>query len=79
MLAVVIHPDGTGVGAESDNGTFPNLTVSQRLIGLGKGHSKTMEHVTRVHPTYTVEQLGQVAVAVDKAATQCVVAHCSGS
>jgi hypothetical protein len=38
-----------------------------------------MEHVTRTDPTYTVEQLGQVAVAADQAASQCVAAHCSGS
>jgi hypothetical protein len=77
VLAVVIHPDGTGTTAESDNGTFPDdgahaeIVAKQRNIG--------MEHVTRADPTYTVQQLGRIAVAADQAASQCVAAHCDGS
>jgi hypothetical protein len=76
VMAVVIHPDGTGTTAESDNGTFANVSarksvVAKRDIGL--------EHVTRADPTYTVEQLGQVAVAADQAASQCLATHCNAS
>jgi hypothetical protein len=75
VLAVVIHPDGTGTTAESDNGTFPNESTHAAVVA--KEHNRSMEHVTRADPTYTVEQLGQVALAADAAASQCVATHCN--
>lgn len=71
VLAVVIHPDGTGTTAESDNGTFPEFKgrlTTKRLL-KDKRSGRGMEHVTRADPTYTVEQLGQIAVAADQAAS----------
>jgi hypothetical protein len=78
VLAVVIHPDGTGTTAESDNGTFPN-PPNMRAAAVAKEQHRGLEHVTRANPTYTVEQLGQVAVAADQAASQCVATHCNAS
>jgi hypothetical protein len=78
VMAVVIHPDGTGTTAESDNGTFPN-PPSVHAAAVAKKRHYGLEHVTRAHPTYTVEQLGQVAVAADQAASQCVATNCNGS
>ena len=78
VLAVVIHPNGTGVTAESDNGTFAHITgalieAKDKREGIGA------EHVTRADPTYTAAELGRVAVAADQAATQCIAEHCAGS
>jgi hypothetical protein len=78
VLAVVIHPDGTGTTAESDNGTFPN-PPSMHAAVVAKEHHRGLEHVTRANPTYTVEQLGQIAVAADQAASECVATHCNAS
>jgi hypothetical protein len=77
VMAVVIHPDGTGTTAESDNGTFPNDSAHAAVVA--KKRHRSTEHVTRANPTYTVAQLGQVAVAADQAASQCVATHCDGS
>jgi hypothetical protein len=77
VLAVVIHPDGTGTTAESDNGTFPHDSAHSAVVA--KERRSGMEHVTRADPTYTVEQLGRVAVAADQAATQCVATQCNAS
>jgi hypothetical protein len=80
VLAVVIHPDGSGVTAESDNGTFPNVRGSQTVLAAkAKGHRAGLEHVTQPNPPYTVAELGQVAQAADQAASQCIAAHCAGS
>jgi hypothetical protein len=78
VMAVVIHPDGTGTTAESDNGTFPN-PPSRRAAVTAKEKNRSLEHVTRADPTYTVEQLGQIALAADRAASQCVATNCDGS
>jgi hypothetical protein len=34
--------------------------------------------VTRANPPYTVDELGQVAVAADQTATECITEHCAG-
>jgi hypothetical protein len=81
VMAVVIHPDGTGVTAESDNGTFASVTgaLSMHRLAKLKRDGIGMEHVTQPNPPYTVAQLGQVAEAADAAASQCIAAHCAGS
>jgi hypothetical protein len=76
VMAVVIHPDGTGTTAESDNGTFPHPPSTRAAVTAKERHTG-LEHVTRANPTYTVEQLGQVAVAADQAASQCLATHCN--
>jgi hypothetical protein len=81
VMAVVIHPDGTGVTAESDNGTFAPVTgaLSMHRLAKLKRDGIGMEHITQANPPYTVAQLGQVAEAADTAASQCIAAHCAGS
>jgi hypothetical protein len=58
---VLTHPDGTGVNAESGNFTIdwppPSVATAQQ--------KKDMVHRSRSGPTYTVEQLGDVVLAVD--------------
>jgi hypothetical protein len=57
------HPDGGGVLAETGNFTIdwplPQVVTSQQKHDLVQQ--------SRPHPTYTVEQLADVAVAVDRA------------
>jgi hypothetical protein len=60
---VLTHPDGGGVNAESGNFTIdwppPSVATAQQ--------KRDMIHVSRPDPTYTVDQLGQVVLAVDRA------------
>jgi hypothetical protein len=60
---VLTHPDGGGVNAESGNFTIdwppPSVATAQQ--------KRDMVHASRPDPTYTVDQLGQVVLAVDRA------------
>src|SRR6266480_3848171 len=65
--AVLIHPDGSGVGAEAGNWTIPALPkgpVSQSQLPAPR--------VTRPDPLYTVDQLGRLVQAVDERARACI-------
>jgi len=59
VMAVLRHPDGTGVSAESDNGWFRRLRTRHPQFGR--------EIVTRAHPIYTATQLAVIVRAVDAA------------
>jgi hypothetical protein len=59
VLAVLRHPDGTGVSAESDNGWFRRPGARHPQFGR--------EIVTRVHPIYKATQLAVIVRAVDAA------------
>jgi hypothetical protein len=57
------HPDGSGVFAESGN-----FTISWPLPGVITAREKKhLQHISRAAPTYTPEQLGRLALAVDRA------------
>jgi hypothetical protein len=60
---VVTHPDGTGVMAESGNFVIdwppPQVVTPEQ--------KKHLTHVTRPAPTYDVDQLARVVLAVDRA------------
>jgi hypothetical protein len=60
---VVTHPDGTGVMAESGNFVIdwppPQVVTPEQ--------KKHLTHVTRSAPTYDVDQLARVVLAVDRA------------
>jgi len=62
IVAVLVHPDGSGVSAEAGNWTIDPLPS-----GTPVGQSDlTMPRVTRTDPPYTVEQLGRLVQAVDE-------------
>jgi len=60
---VVTHPDGTGVMAESGNFVI-DWPPPQVVTAEQKRH---LTHVTRSAPTYTVDELAKVVLAVDRA------------
>lgn len=62
IYVVVTHPDGSGVGIESGNFT---LTWPLPRIVAGE-EKKNLTHLSRPHPTYTVDQLTEVVLAVDR-------------
>ncbi len=57
------HPDGSGVNAESANFTFTWPLPST----ISSDAKDDLLHVSRANPTYTVEQLVDLVVAVDRA------------
>ena len=61
------HPDGSGVNLENGNFriTWP---LPQRVYSAEEKQHLT--HIVRDDPAYTVEQLGEVALAVDRALSQ---------
>jgi hypothetical protein len=56
------HPNGTGISAESGNFTL-TWPLPNRVTADDKAR---LLHVSRTHPTYTVDQLGDVVLAVDR-------------
>jgi hypothetical protein len=65
---VLVHPDRSGVGAEAGNwtiATLPNGTP------LSQGELPK-PRVTRSDPLYTVDQLAQLVLAVDKKVQECI-------
>lgn len=62
----LVHPDGSGVGAESGNFVIPELPPA---VDVGPdGRVVLPELITgRPEPTYTAEQLADLVVAVDQA------------
>lgn len=67
----LVHPDGSGVGAEAGNWTIaplPSGAVSQSDL--------PMPRVTRSDPLYTIEQLGHLVQAVDERVQRCMRVHC---
>jgi TolB protein len=69
---VLVHPDRSGVGAEAGNWTIaalPNGTP------LSQGELPK-PRVTRPEPLYTVDQLAQLVLAVDKRVKECVRTGC---
>jgi Tol biopolymer transport system component len=69
---VLVHPDRSGIGAEAGNwtiATLPNGTpVSQGELPTPR--------VTRQDPLYTVDQLAQLVLAVDKKILECIQTSC---
>jgi hypothetical protein len=57
------HPDGSGVLAEAGNFTI-TWPLPRYITADGKKH---LVHISRSAPIYTPEQLGELAVAVDRA------------
>jgi hypothetical protein len=72
IQAVLVHPDGSGVGAEAGNWTLAALAegTSDGQAGL------PMPRVTRSDPVFTVHQLGRIVQAVDARAGRCITAGC---
>jgi TolB protein len=72
---VLVHPDRSGIGAEAGNwtiATLPNGTpVSQGELPTPR--------VTRQDPLYTVDQLAQLVLAVDKKILECIQTSCRSS
>lgn len=69
--AVLIHPDGSGSGAEAGNWTIeplPTTPISQGQL--------SSPQVTRAEPLYTVDQLARMVQAVDEAALACIRESC---
>jgi hypothetical protein len=72
---VLVHPDRSGIGAEAGNwtiATLPNGTP------LSQGELPT-PRVTRPDPLYTVDQLAQLVLAVDKRVRECIRTNCRSS
>jgi hypothetical protein len=69
---VLVHPDRSGIGAEAGNWTIealPNGTpVSQSELPKPR--------VTRPNLPYTVDQLAQLVLAVDKRIQECIQTSC---
>jgi hypothetical protein len=67
----LVHPDGSGVGAEAGNWTMASLPSG----GVSQG-SLPSPKVTRTDPLYTVEQLGRLVRAVDERTRACLREKC---
>jgi hypothetical protein len=69
---VLVHPDRSGIGAEAGNwtiATLPNGTP------LSQGELPK-PRVTRPDLLYTVDQLAQLVLAVDKKVQECIQISC---
>ena len=69
--AVLVHPDGSGVGAEAGNWTIaalPSGPVGQDQLPNPR--------VTRPDPLYSVEQLARLVQSVDQGTRDCVRTGC---
>jgi hypothetical protein len=64
ILVVLSHPDGTGVAAESGNFTLVWPLPDRLPADVSKSD---ILRVTRPGPTYTLDQLERVVLAVDRA------------
>jgi hypothetical protein len=64
--AVLIHPDGSGGGAEAGNWTIEPLSTA----GSISQSQLSAPTVTRAEPLYTVEELGRLLQAVDEAVSR---------
>jgi hypothetical protein len=67
----LVHPDGSGVGAEAGNWTIAALPSG----GVSHG-SLPSPKVTRADPLYTVEGLGRLVRAVDERTRACLREDC---
>jgi hypothetical protein len=67
----LVHPDGSGVGAEAGNWTIASLPEGSVSQG-----SLPSPIVTRADPLYTVEGLGRLVGAVDERTRACLREKC---
>jgi hypothetical protein len=63
VYVVLTHPDGSGVGIESGNFT---LTWPLPTVVPGPEAKRNLTSLSRPHPTYSVDQLAEVVIAVDR-------------
>jgi hypothetical protein len=68
--AVLVHPDGSGTGAEAGNFAMPPGGGTR-----GGGGGATLQK-SREDIIYSVDQLGALVRAVDEAARACIAASC---
>jgi hypothetical protein len=67
-MVVVVHRDGSGVHVGSDNATWPTFNVrSGERVTVAQKTAMTTPTVTRSAPVYSVDQLVQIARAIDAA------------
>jgi hypothetical protein len=70
--AVLIHPDGSGIGAEAGNWTIDGLANGTPVPETGL----SVPRVTRPRPLYTVDRLARLLRAVDERARHCINVGC---
>jgi hypothetical protein len=70
---VLVHPDGSGVGAEAGNWTIAPLPDD---IPIPESEP-AMPRVTRRAPLYTVDQLARLVRTVDAATRDCLMTDCA--
>jgi hypothetical protein len=68
----LVHPDGSGVGAEAGN-----WTIAPLASGALSQSELPIPRVTRPDPLYTAEQLGQLVRAVDEKTRACRRTSCA--
>ena len=71
--AVLVHPDGSGVGAEAGNWTLAPIRDDSPTPETGLG----MPRVTRPDPLYTVDRLSRLVRTVDETTSGCIDAGCA--
>jgi hypothetical protein len=67
---VLIHPDGSGIGAEAGNWTLSSPSGQATRVGL------STPRVTLPEPLYSVEELGRLVQRVDELAQACIRTSC---
>jgi hypothetical protein len=71
IQAVLVHGDGSGVGAEAGNWTLGALPSV-----VSGANDLPVPQVTRPEPLYTVGELAQLVEAVARSARQCIRTNC---
>jgi TolB protein len=69
---VLVHPDRSGIGAEAGNWTIGAADPTPS----SQGEAPTPLVVTRPDPLYTVDQLAQLVLAVDRRVEECIRTSC---
>jgi hypothetical protein len=73
IQVVLVHPDGSGVGAEAGNWLLAALTDETSLSQGGL----PMPRVTRPDPVYSIVQLGRLVKVIDESVRRCLNAGCN--